>query len=246
MFAFANPHRFMAYSGPLVPWTGFLAALLFGVGLVWGLVFAPPDYQMGDTVRIMYIHVPAAWMAMAAYTFMASASLASFVWRHPLADIAARAAAPLGLGFNFLALVTGALWGQPMWGTFWVWDARLTSFLVLFFFYIGYIALWEAIEDPHKAGRAAAILAMVGFINVPIVKFSVDWWNTLHQPASLIKMGAPSIYWTILTPLLIMVAAYTMIFTFLLLLRMRTEVFTRRIHRLQSSLAAGTEEPALA
>ncbi len=245
MFALANPHRFLSYSRVLTPWAGGLAAVLLLVGLVWGLAFAPPDYQMGDTVRIMFVHVPSAWMAMAAYTFMASASLASFIWRHSLADIAARAAAPLGLGFNFLALVTGALWGQPMWGTFWVWDARLTSFLVLFFFYIGYIALWEAIEDPHKAGRAAAILAIVGFINVPIVKFSVDWWNTLHQPASLIKMGAPAIHWTILTPLLIMVAAYTALFVALVLMRMRTEIFIRQIHRLQISTALDTEAPAL-
>jgi len=240
MFTLANPHRFLTYSGPLVPWTAGLAAVLLTVGVVWGLVFAPPDYQMGDTVRIMFVHVPSAWMAMAVYTFMASASLASFIWRHSLADIAARAAAPLGLGFNFLALVTGALWGQPMWGTFWVWDARLTSFLVLFFFYIGYIAVWEAIEDPHKAGRAASVLAIIGFINVPIVKFSVDWWYTLHQSASLIKMSAPSIHWTILTPLLIMVVAYTVLFVALVLMRMRTEIFIRQINRLQISAAQGT------
>ncbi len=238
MFTLANPHRFMALSGRLLPWLAWITGLCLGVGLVWGLVFAPPDYQMGDTVRIMFVHVPAAWTAMMGFTLIAAASVASLIWRHSLADSAARAAAPIGAAFNFLALVTGGLWGQPMWGTFWVWDARLTSFLVLFFIYLGYIALWEAIEDPLKAGRAAAILAIVGFVNVPIVKFSVDWWNTLHQPASITKMGAPDIYWTILVPLLIMAVGYTALFFTLLFVRMRTEVIRRRIRRLQVSQAA--------
>lgn len=238
MWSLANPHRFMAFSGPLLPWVGGLAAVLLTVGVVWGLIFAPPDYQQGDTVRIMFVHVPAAWMSMFCYSFIAGASVVSLIWRHVLADVAAKAAAPLGAAFTLCALVTGMLWGQPMWGTFWVWDARLTSFLVLFFIYLGYIALWETLEDPQKAGRAAAILAIVGFINVPIVKFSVDWWNTLHQPASISRIGAPSIHWTILTPLLIMTVAYTILFIALLLVRMRSEIMKRRVRNLQMTRAA--------
>ncbi len=228
----------MAFSGPLLPWVGGLAAVLLAVGVIWGLIFAPPDYQQGDTVRIMFVHVPAAWMSMFCYSFIAAASVVSLIWRHVLADVAAKAAAPLGAAFTLCALVTGMLWGQPMWGTFWVWDARLTSFLVLFFIYLGYIALWETLEDPQKAGRAAAILAIVGFINVPIVKFSVDWWNTLHQPASISRIGAPSIHWTILTPLLIMTVAYTILFIALQLVRMRTEIMKRRVRNLQMTRAA--------
>ncbi len=238
MWSLANPHRFMAFSAPLLPWLGGLSAVLLVVGVVWGLGFAPPDYQQGDTVRIMFVHVPAAWMAMFTYTFMAAASVVSLIWRHVLADIAAKSAALLGTGFTLCALVTGMLWGQPMWGTFWVWDARLTSFLVLLFIYAGYIALWETLEDPQKAGRAAAILAVVGFINVPIVKFSVDWWNTLHQPASISRIGEPAVHWTILTPLLIMTVAYMVLFVVLLLVRMRTEIMKRRARNLQVSLAA--------
>ncbi len=169
---------------------------------------------------------------------IAVASVVSLIWRHALADVAAKSAAPLGAAFTFLALVTGMLWGQPMWGTFWVWDARLTSFLVLFFLYIGYIALWETMDDPLKAGRAAAILGIVGFINVPIVKFSVDWWNTLHQPASISRLDGPAIHWTILAPLLIMAIAYTLLFFALLLVRMRTEIMKRRVRSLQLAQAA--------
>lgn len=229
----------MTLSGVLLPWLIGAAALLMVVGFVWGLVFAPPDYQQGDTVRIMFVHVPAAWSSLLCYSLIAVASVISLIWRHALADVAAKSAAPLGAAFTFLALVTGMLWGQPMWGTFWVWDARLTSFLVLFFIYIGYMALWETIDDPQKAGRAAAILGVVGFINVPIVKFSVDWWNTLHQPASISRLDGPAIHWTILIPLLIMAVAYTMFFFALLFIRMRTEIMKRRVRSLQLAQAAG-------
>ena len=170
--------------------------------------------------------------------FLVGASVMGFIWRHSVADIAAKSAAPLGAAFTFLGLVTGALWGQPMWGTFWVWDARLTSMLVLFFIYLGYIALWEAIEDQQKAAKAAAILAIVGSINAVIVKFSVDWWNTLHQPASISRLDAPAIHWTILAPLLILAAGYTVLFVALLFVRMRTEITRQRIRRLRMAQAA--------
>ena len=228
MWSFANPHKFMTVSRPLVSWLSPAAGILLLVGFVWGLVFAPPDYQQGDTVRIMFVHVPAAWTSLFCYCLIAVASFVSLIWRHALADVAAKSAAPIGAAFTFLTLVTGMLWGQPMWGTFWVWDARLTSYLVLFFIYLGYIAIWEAVEDEQKAGRAAAILGVVGFINVPIVKFSVDWWNTLHQPASISRLDGPTIHSSILMPLLVMAVAYTFFFAALLVVRMRTEVLKRR------------------
>jgi heme exporter protein C len=205
---YANPMRFARLSQAILPWAIGLTVVLMAVGLYWGLVVSPVDYQQGDTVRIMYVHVPAAWMAMFTYVFMATASAAGLIWRHPLADIAAKSAAPIGAGFTFLALVTGALWGQPMWGTWWVWDGRLTSVLILFFLYIGYMALWRAYDEPAKASRAAAILALVGVVNVPIIHYSVEWWNTLHQPASVLKIGGPSIDPSMLWPLLIMALAF--------------------------------------
>jgi heme exporter protein C len=219
--ALANPQKFMAFSRPLAPVLGALAVAL-GLAGLWLTFAAPEDYQQGDTVRIMFIHVPAAIMATFVYLCLAGASFFGLVFRHPLADLAARAAAPLGAGFTFLALVTGSLWGRPMWGTWWVWDARLTSVLVLFLFYLGYIALQAAIEDEAKSARACAILALVGAINLPIVKFSVDWWSTLHQPN---KLAMPPIY---LTPLLLMVVAYALGFGALWLVRIRGEVWRRR------------------
>ncbi len=181
----ANPARFMRLSAKVVPWCAWAAVLVLAVGLFWSLAVAPPDYQQGDTMRIMYVHVPAAWMALSIYLFVAVASAVALVWRHPLAEVAARAAAPIGAAFTFVCLTTGSLWGRPMWGAWWVWDARLTSVLILFFLYLGYIALANAFDDPSRGGRAAAVLALVGVVNLPIVKFSVDWWNTLHQPASV-------------------------------------------------------------
>jgi heme exporter protein C len=223
----ANPARFMAVSRWLAPALGALAAVLLAVG-TWLSFTAPPDYQQGETVRIMFVHVPAAYMGMAAYAALGVASLAGLVWRHALADAAAKAAAPLGAAFTLLALVTGALWGKPMWGAWWVWDARLTSVLVLFLLYIGYMALHAAIEDETRAARAASVLALAGLINLPIVKFSVDWWNTLHQPASVLRGDGPALAPELLTPLLVMCAAYTALFGSLWLVRTRAEVWRRR------------------
>jgi heme exporter protein C len=234
---FANPARFGRLANVILPWAKGLTLVLFVVGLYLALFQAPEDYQQGNTVRIMFVHVPAAWMALFCYTFMAGASAVALIWKHPLADLAAKSSAPIGACFTFLALATGSLWGKPMWGTWWVWDARLTSVLVLLFLYLGYMALWQAIEDPQKAGKAAAILALVGFVNVPIIKFSVDWWNTLHQPASVIRMDGPSIHASMLWPLLTMVAAFKVYFIVVLLVRMRTEINQRRIRNLR--LAAG-------
>jgi len=233
MFGLANPNRFMRFSGAVLPWAGALAVLLLAGGLYWGLAVAPADYQQGETVRIMFVHVPSAWMAMFTYTFIAIASVVSLIWRHSLADVAAKAAAPIGAAFTFLALATGSLWGKPMWGAWWVWDARLTSVLVLFFLYLGYIALWQSIEEPARAGRAAAVLAIVGFVNIPIIKYSVDWWNTLHQPASVARLDGPAIHPSILYPLLTMGLAFTVLFVVLELMAMRAEVLRRRIRTMR-------------
>ena len=227
----ANPQRFMAVSRPLAPVLGGLSLLLFAAGL-WLSFAAPEDYQQGDTVRIMFVHAPAATAGLIAYAALGAASFVGLVWRHALADAAAKAAAPLGAGFTFLALVTGSLWGRPMWGTWWVWDARVTSVLVLFLLYLGYMALHAAIEDEQKAARAAAILALVGLINLPIIRFSVDWWNTLHQPASVLRAGGPAMPADFLTPLLLMMAAYVTAFLALWLVRIRAEVWRRRAQRL--------------
>jgi heme exporter protein C len=229
LVALANPTRFLALSARLLPWLAAAAAVLFAVGLVFALWLSPADYQQGDTVRIMYIHVPAAMLAMGCYVLMALAALGTLVWRHPLADVAAKSAAPLGAAFTFLGLVTGAIWGKPMWGAWWVWDARLTSFLILFIMYLGLIALWRAFDDPSRAGRVLAILILVGSVNIPIVKFSVDWWNTLHQGESIFRLNGPSIDPSMLTPLFIMLAAYSVLFVALLLAAMRAEIFRRRV-----------------
>src|SRR5947209_12085115 len=218
----ANPARFMRLSARAVPWCGWTDVLVLAVGLFWSLMVAPPDYQQGDTVRIMYVHVPAAWMALSIYLFVAVASAVALVWRHPLAEVAARAAAPIGAAFTFVCLATGSLWGRPMWGAWWVWDARLTSVLVLFFLYLGYIALVNAFDDASRGARAGSLLALVGIVNLPIIKFSVDWWNTLHQPASVMRLGGPRIDVSMLVPLLVMAAAFGLLFLSLLLLRMRT------------------------
>src|SRR6186713_998307 len=207
----ANPTRFLALTARVLPWLAGATAILLAIGLTQAAL-APDDYQQGATVKIMFIHVPNAWLSMFVWGVMSLAALGTLVWRHPLADVAAKAAAPIGATFTFLALVTGSLWGKPMWGTYWVWDARLTSMLALFLLYLGLIALWQSIEEPGRAGRAAAILALVGFVNVPIIKFSVDWWNTLHQPASIFRTGGPTIDPSILHPLLIMALAFTLLF----------------------------------
>ena len=234
----ANPARFMRLSAKAVPWCGWVAVLVLAVGLFCSLVVAPPDYQQGDTVRIMYVHVPAAWMALSVYLFVAVASAVALVWRHPLAEVAARAAAPIGAAFTFVCLATGSLWGRPMWGAWWVWDARLTSVLILFFLYLGYIALANAFDDPSRGGRAGAVLALVGVVNLPIIKFSVDWWNTLHQPASVMRVGGPRIDISMLAPLLIMALGFTLLFVVLLMLRMRTALNERRAMALRLNAGA--------
>jgi heme exporter protein C len=233
MWSLANPTRFLELADRLIPWLAGLTFLLLGIGLYLSFFVAPPDYQQGETVKIMFVHVPSAWLAMFGYTLIAIASIGSLIWRHPLADVAAKTAAPIGATFCFLALVTGSLWGKPMWGTYWVWDARLTSMLVLFLLYLGLIALWQSIEEPGRAGRAAAILAIVGFINVPIIKFSVEWWNTLHQPASIFRAGGPTVDSAMLWPLGFMAVAYLLLFVTLLLMRMQTALLRARVRVLQ-------------
>jgi heme exporter protein C len=233
MWSLAHPTRFMTLSGRVLPWLAGVAALLLAIGLYAAWFLAPPDYQQGETVRIMFLHVPAAWLALFFYMIMAVSALGTLVWRHPLADVAMKTAAPIGAAFTFVCLVTGALWGRPMWGTYWVWDARLTSVLVLFLMYLGLLTLWRAIEDPSRAARAAAVLTLVGAINLPIIKFSVDWWNTLHQPASVLRIGGSTIYPTILVPLLVMAAAFTLLFVTLHLSAMRNEILRRRVRTLR-------------
>ena len=229
MFGYANPRRFQLLAARIEPWVWAASAICVSIGLYLSLFVSPPDYQQGETVRIMFVHVPAAWIAMMAYGAMAAASATGLIWRHVVADLFARASAPVGAGFTFLALVTGSLWGRPMWGTYWVWDARLTSMLILFFLYLGYIALWQAIEDQTKAARAAAILCLVGSINLPIIKFSVDWWNTLHQPASVARLNGPSIHPAILTPLLVMGLAYMLLYFAMVLQRTRIAILEHRL-----------------
>ncbi|MGQ3070617.1 MAG: heme ABC transporter permease [Ferrovibrionaceae bacterium] len=229
MHRFANPTRFLRLVDRVEPWAWGIAIVAITLGIGWGLVIAPQDYQQGDTVRIMYVHVPSAWMALAIYSGMAIASAVGLIWRHAVADLAAKASAPIGAGFTLVNLVTGSLWGKPMWGTWWAWDARLTSMLILFFLYLGYIALWQAIEDEAKAARATAILALVGVVNVPIIKFSVDWWNTLHQPASVVTMEGPKIHPDLLWPLLLMGVGFMALYLGLLAMRIRAELLERRV-----------------
>lgn len=233
----ANPARFLRLMAVIRPWAAGVAVLGFVVGLGWGLLYAPPDYQQGNTARIMYIHVPAAWMALFIYAAMAVASGVTLIWKHPVAELVAKASAPIGAAFTMICLITGALWGKPMWGAWWVWDARLTSMLILFFIYLGYIALWEAFDDPTRAGRAAAILALVGVINLPIIKFSVDWWNTMHQPASVLTLSGPKIHPDILWPLLIMALGAKGYYVWLLSLRVRAEILSRQARILRFSAA---------
>uniref|UniRef100_Q07UW2 Heme exporter protein C n=1 Tax=Rhodopseudomonas palustris (strain BisA53) TaxID=316055 RepID=Q07UW2_RHOP5 len=239
----ANPTRFLSLTQRLLPWLAGLTALLLVVGLILSAL-APDDYQQGATVKIMFVHVPNAWLSMFVWGVMSLSALGTLVWRHPLADVSAKAAAPIGAAFTFLALFTGSLWGRPMWGTYWEWDARLTSMLILFLMYLGLIALWRAVEDPSRAARAAAIFTLVGAINLPIIKFSVDWWNTLHQPASVIRAGGPSMPASFLIPLLVMAIAFSLLFITLHLAAMRNEILRRRIRSLQ--LMQASRRPELA
>lgn len=235
---FANPGQFLRLSGALLPWVTVGALVLTTVGIVWGLFFSPADWQQGDAVRIMYVHVPFAWLASGGYMALAIASLFSLVWRHPLADLAAVEIGPVGALFTGLCLATGSLWGKPMWGAWWVWDARLTSVLVLFFLYLGHIALVRAFDDPTRGYRAGAILALVGVINLPIIKFSVDWWNTLHQPDTITLTGAPTMYIAMLWPLLFTTLGFTLAFAAITMARLRAAVMERRIRALLMARAA--------
>ena len=236
----ANPSRFLKIANPAIPWLAGLTVIAFAIGII-ETVLAPDDYQQGATVKIMFLHVPGAWLGMLAWGIMTIAALGTLVWRHPLADVTAKAAAPIGAAFTFMCLVTGSLWGRPMWGTYWVWDARLTSVLVLFLLYLGVIAVWRTVEEPSRAARAVAILTLVGAVDLPIIKFSVEWWNTLHQSASVFRMDGPTIDPSILVPLLVMTGAFTLLFITLLLAAMRNEILRRRVRtlRLMQASVAG-------
>ncbi len=244
MWKLANPTVFLGYTGRALPvlWASALVLLVLSAWMAFFV--APQDYQQGNTVRIMFIHVPAAWLAMGCYALMAVSALGTLVWRHPLADVSIKAAAPIGAVFTAVALMTGALWGKPMWGTWWVWDARLTSVLVLFLMYLGLIALQNAFEDPGRAARIVAVLVLVGFVNIPIIKFSVDWWNTLHQPASVVRFDGPTIHPTILWPLLTSAVAFTVLFICLHLTAMRAEILRRRIRTMTVLTAQRAESGA--
>lgn len=237
----ANPTRFLGFAGRVLPWLGLLSALFLAIGLYMVFFLSPEDYQQGMTVRIMYIHVPFAWLSMMCYSIMAVSALGTLVWRHPLADVSIRAAAPLGALFTALALATGSLWGKPMWGTWWVWDARLTSVFVLFLMYLGIIALSRAMDDPTKSAKSVAVLTLVGFINIPIIKFSVDWWNTLHQPASVFRMDGPTIDGSMLRPLFVMAIGFTLLFLTLHMMAMRNEIWRRRVAMMKKLAARNAD-----
>ena len=228
----ANPTRFLSLVQRVLPWLWGAAIIVFIIGLMQTFN-APDDYQQGATVKIMYIHVPAAWLGMMGWSVMSVAALGTLVWRHPLADVAGKAAAPIGAAFTFICLITGALWGRPTWGTYWVWDARLTSMLVLQLLYLGVIALYWTAEDPGRGSRAAAVLTLVGALNLPIIKFSVDWWNTLHQPASIMRTGGTAIAPSILYPLLVMALGFTLLFFALHFAAMRNEILRRRVRTMR-------------
>ncbi len=222
-----SPPYFYGFAGKLIPWLGWVCVGLLVAGLYGGLVLAPPDYQQGDSYRIIFIHVPSAWMSLFVYVVMAVSGAVGLVWRIKVAEAVAAASAPVGAWFTFLALITGSLWGKPMWGTYWVWDARLTSELILLFLYLGVIGLHSAIEDRRTASRATAVLSLVGLVNIPIIHYSVEWWNTLHQGATITKFGAPSIHLSMLVPLLIMALGFKLYYFMVLLMRSRVEVLER-------------------
>jgi heme exporter protein C len=238
LISLANPSRFVALTDRVLPWLALTTLIAFAIGIN-RLYLAPDDYQQGAAVKIMFIHVPAAWLGMFAWGLMSAAALGTLVWRHPLADVAAKSASLIGAAFTLMCLLTGSIWGRPMWGTYWVWDARLTSVLILFLMYLGVIALWRAIDDPTRAARATAVLTLVGAMNLPIVKFSVAWWNTLHQGPSVFRLGGSTIHSTILVPLIIMLIAFTLLFVALQLAAMRNEIMRRRLRTMLMLQAAG-------
>ncbi len=223
----ASPKHFYQFAGTLIPWLGWSTLILFIVGIYLGLFVAPTDYQQGESYRIIYIHVPAAWMSMFVYMVMAISGGIGLIWKMKMADIVASSAAPLGAAFTILALVTGSLWGKPMWGTWWIWDARLTSELILLFLYLGFIALQSAIEDRRTAANACAVLALVGVVNIPIIHYSVEWWNTLHQGATVTRFDKPAMATSMLIPLLTMFLAFKLYFGLTLLMRSRVEILER-------------------
>ena len=231
----ANPTRFMEVSAWALPWVVATAAVLIASGLYMAWFVAPPDYQHGHTVKIMFIHVPAAWFGMLAYLVIAISSFGLLVFRHPLADVSAKAAAPIGAAFTLVALITGSLWGRPGWGTYWVWDARITSVLVLFFLYLGLMAVRSSVEDEALAGKLSAILGLVGVVMLPIIRFSVDWFDTLHQRASVVKMSGPTIHSSILMPLLVMATGFSILFLAMHLKGMRNEILRRRAVALEQA-----------
>jgi len=243
IWAFANPTRFMGFANKAIPLLAGATMLFLAVGL-WLSFTAPPDYQQGYTVQIMFIHVPAAWLAMMCYSVMCVSAIGSIVWRHPLADVSLRSAAPLGAMFTFLSLATGSLWGKPMWGTWWEWDARMTSVLVLLIIYLGLIALSKAFDEPSEAAQPVAVMTLAGAPLLPIIKWSVDWWNTLHQPASVSHFDKPAMPAEFLVPLLVMAVAYILIFFTLHLMAMRNEVFARRIRTMKMQAARRTPSTA--
>ena len=216
MHRFANPTRFMRLSGALLPWLGAFSVLLLAGGTVLALVVAPPDYQQGESVRIMFVHVPSAWMALFIYALMALASAAALIWRHPLAELAAQEAAPLGAGFTLICLISGSLWGKPMWGTWWVWDARLTSTAILFVTYVGYLLLRGMVDEPDRRARYAAVVGILGAANIPIVHFSVKWWRALHQPSTILGPEPSPIAAPIALTLLVNWIAFTLLFFYFL------------------------------
>ncbi|HIF9324455.1 TPA: heme ABC transporter permease [Photobacterium damselae] len=228
---YAKPERCYQLCGTLLPWFSVLAFSLILVGTIWGLMFAPTDYQQGDSFRLIYWHVPAAIWSMGAYVSMAIAAFIGLVWQIRLSDMAAAAMAPVGAVFTFIALFTGAVWGKPMWGTWWVWDARLTSELILFFLYLGVIALYNAFDDHKTAAKAAGLLAIVGVINIPIIHFSVEWWNTLHQGATITKFAKPSMSTDMLWPLLLNIFGYAFFFGVVTMISLRNEILLRESHR---------------
>lgn len=234
---YANPTRVMRFSRVVKPWVACLGAVVLSIGLYMAFFTAPADYQQGETIRIMYLHVPMAWLAMFAYALMALSAFGTLVFKHPMADVSAKAMAPIGATFTAICLITGSLWGKPMWNTWWVWDARLTSVLILFLVYLGIIALWQAIEEPIKAGKVTAVITLIGAINLPIIKFSVDWWYTLHQPASVFRLDGPTIYPAMLYPLFICAVGFSFLFFWLHLLAMDNELKRRRVRALQMRAA---------
>jgi heme exporter protein C len=224
----AHPGQFLNWSRYLITPLAILSAALFALGLWFAFFNSPEDYQMGNTVRIMYVHVPNAWLSQFVYALMAVSAVGTLVWRHPMADVSMKAAAPLGAAFTTMALFTGALWGRPTWGTYWEWDGRMTSTLILLLMYLGLMALWRAFDDQLRAAKLIAVLTLIGAINIPVIKFSVDWWNTLHQPASVFRPDGPTMPGSILTPLLVMSLAFTVLFVLLHVVAMRGEILSRR------------------